>query len=429
MSQASLRTFLNKLHKEASTDIKYSRATTSKVKSYILELNREDLRVDILAQLFFDGIVDAENDKDLNLEINKYFSTLKRFFNKPSKSKNIVYKSYYKNSKTKIKVRATTTQFNKIDIFKRVVANKKRAAQKTFYAYLITYYEKKDKQFNKSKFLDVTSRGSSAVLKKRAATALKRFSKSTSLESKEVKDLIDQYALKLSIAKYNKSKTIEISLGSAYVNQRVEKTQELRDTKEAMQKLRLAIKNLNIFDLKDPESFRDISRKEVIRTVTNPFKKIKGAKVKTEDIKIKSSSSKKVSKILIPKISGETVGLDTAGKIPKPKTIGSRFNLKSLIPLINMKLHDQIKHNMGSPALNYRTGRFAKSAEVVDIVSTAKGNASIHYTYQKYPYSIFESGSGSSLATPARDPRIVIGNSAREIALELVKLRFYFKRI
>ena len=84
---------------------------------------------------------------------------------------------------------------------------------------------------------------------------------------------------------------------------------------------------------------------------------------------------------------------------------------------------------MGSPALEFRTGRFSGSARAVDVLTTPKGYPSIGYTYQKSPYSVFESTSGSRFSSVDRDPRILIDRSMREIAQELAIGRFYTRRV
>ena len=47
---------------------------------------------------------------------------------------------------------------------------------------------------------------------------------------------------------------------------------------------------------------------------------------------------------------------------------------------------------MTAPALVYRTGRFAKSAEVTDVTVGPRGGTVIDYTYMKDPYQTFEPG-------------------------------------
>lgn len=117
-------------------------------------------------------------------------------------------------------------------------------------------------------------------------------------------------------------------------------------------------------------------------------------------------------------------------KVSKTTATDANIKLKSLIPTINRSLHDTIQDNMGSPRLNYRTGRFARSARVLDITETQKGYPSITYTYMHDPYKVFEFPNGSPrLATPDRDPRLVIELSIREIAKKLIADRFYMKRV
>ena len=47
---------------------------------------------------------------------------------------------------------------------------------------------------------------------------------------------------------------------------------------------------------------------------------------------------------------------------------------------------------MGSPALNFRTGRFANSARVENVAIGPRGGLHIDYTYMRDPYETFEPG-------------------------------------
>jgi len=101
----------------------------------------------------------------------------------------------------------------------------------------------------------------------------------------------------------------------------------------------------------------------------------------------------------------------------------------SLIALLNEKLPDTVRKNMGPPKLTNTTGRFADSVKITDISRTAKGYPSIGYTYKKDPYQVFEVGSGRSpWANTQRDPRKLIDTSIREIAINLAIGRFYTRR-
>jgi len=102
------------------------------------------------------------------------------------------------------------------------------------------------------------------------------------------------------------------------------------------------------------------------------------------------------------------------------------LNLNALKAQINARLSMTIIKNMGTPALENRTGRFARSAIVTDVTQTSKGFPSIGYTYQKYPYQTFEPG--FKQGSVQRDPRTLIDRSIREIASELLVGRFYTRR-
>ena len=100
-----------------------------------------------------------------------------------------------------------------------------------------------------------------------------------------------------------------------------------------------------------------------------------------------------------------------------------------LIALINAKLPETVAKNMGAPRLENRTGRFASSPRIVDVTTTKGGFPSFGYTYEKSPYSVLESTSGSRFASTDRDPRDLIQLSIREIATQFSIGRFYTRRV
>lgn len=112
-----------------------------------------------------------------------------------------------------------------------------------------------------------------------------------------------------------------------------------------------------------------------------------------------------------------------------PKTGKSRGanSLATLLGVLNQKLPETVAKNMGDPALNYQTGRFAGSVRVTDIVKTPQGFPSIGYTYMKSPYQTFEPGYQQGYP-PERDPRKLIDRSIREIAAQFAIGRFYTRR-
>ena len=101
----------------------------------------------------------------------------------------------------------------------------------------------------------------------------------------------------------------------------------------------------------------------------------------------------------------------------------------NLMALINAKLPQTVRKNMGAPRLENQTGTFAASVRVTDASRTPQGFPSIGYTYQKQPYGVFEASSGSRFASPERDPRTLIDISIREIAAQLVTGRLYTRRV
>lgn len=103
------------------------------------------------------------------------------------------------------------------------------------------------------------------------------------------------------------------------------------------------------------------------------------------------------------------------------------LSLITLQSLINAVLTDTLQENMNTPALNYRTGRFANSVKVESITKGRAGMLSIFYSYMKNPYQTFEPGYAQG--SPARDPRLLISKSIRQIAIQLVERRFRSIRV
>ena len=97
--------------------------------------------------------------------------------------------------------------------------------------------------------------------------------------------------------------------------------------------------------------------------------------------------------------------------------------------LINSKLPQTVLRNMGAPRLENQTGTFASSVRAVDASRTPQGFPSIGYTYQRRPYEVFESSSGTRFSSAQRDPRVLIDKSIREIMAQYLVGRLYTRRI
>lgn len=127
------------------------------------------------------------------------------------------------------------------------------------------------------------------------------------------------------------------------------------------------------------------------------------------------------------KLKPKSVKKDSLKATPLRSNLSGRFlSLFSLQDLLNKRLADQIQRNMGKGGakaiLNYRTGRFAESATVTRLTRTKEGAISAFYTYMHYPYQTFEPGFKQGLPI-SRDPRLLIGKSIRQLAVELASIR------
>ena len=114
-------------------------------------------------------------------------------------------------------------------------------------------------------------------------------------------------------------------------------------------------------------------------------------------------------------------------KLPPLRTKkGSFTSLTSIKNMINLQLMEQVAKNMGKGTaksiLNFRTGRFAASAHVEQLVRNKDASLTAYYTYLKYPYATFEPG-GRQGYPESRDPRLLISKSIRQLAAQQMSER------
>ena len=141
--------------------------------------------------------------------------------------------------------------------------------------------------------------------------------------------------------------------------------------------------------------------------------------------KLDSKNKSKPSRPAVPTVKkAKPVKVNTSFRDNK----GRFVSVTGLQQLINSLLHEKLRENMGTGnsknILNYRTGRFARSAKVEKISQGRENALTIFYSYMKYPYQTFEPG--YKQGSPAsRDPKLLISRSIREIAAAKVasKLR------
>lgn len=147
----------------------------------------------------------------------------------------------------------------------------------------------------------------------------------------------------------------------------------------------------------------------IIGTGKATLKKHTVRKSKTKSTTVKTSNAK----------------VGTAGNI-KLRTPGGQFiSPISIQNLLNANLAQQIQRNMGKgnarTILNYRTGRFANSAEVTQVTSR-DGAVNVFYQYMKNPYATFAPG-GAQGSPTSRDPNLLIQKSIRQLAQGIVTNR------
>ena len=92
---------------------------------------------------------------------------------------------------------------------------------------------------------------------------------------------------------------------------------------------------------------------------------------------------------------------------------------------VNSRLTKQVQRNMGRPALENVSGRFASSATVVNANIVGDG-LHMDYTYQQDPYRVFERGGQYSTGY---DPRPLIERSIRELAAAKLETKFTLRRV
>jgi len=97
-------------------------------------------------------------------------------------------------------------------------------------------------------------------------------------------------------------------------------------------------------------------------------------------------------------------------------------NPLALRNLINSVLPQMVAMKMQPPALRFRTGRFANSARVTQVMQGPRGGLQADYTYMRTPYETFEPG--GDMGSTQRDPRKIIGESIREIVATAMQNKF-----
>ena len=258
-------------------------------------------------------------------------------------------------------------------------------------------------------------------------------------EITELKNIINTYRRNLQLAvkhaqvldtsgKLKKGYIVVVTLQEAWINQQQKSLEQamitaVEDQLKNIENRRGSLTLIEALSSVTLENLASTKRKN---------KKVSGRHKKRENSKGKgkgrdSSTNKVVTKV---STSGGITSAALKGARPrKTRKSSSAKSMFGLAAIINQKLPDTVRKNMGTPGLENVTGRFAGSVRVTDISATAKGYPSIGYTYMRDPYQVFEVGvGGSAWASTERDPRKLIDRSIREIAADMAIGRFYTRR-
>tara|TARA_R110002096_G_scaffold26260_2_gene81307 strand:- start:918 stop:2225 length:1308 start_codon:yes stop_codon:yes gene_type:complete len=172
-------------------------------------------------------------------------------------------------------------------------------------------------------------------------------------------------------------------------------------------------------------------KEKALAAVTENFKGKKHLKVKSKSVQLRTKTKNKSSGAKVSSTVALTARRSKTRKKKEKAKASAASQPLAMVAMINKELPETVRKNMDSPGLVNRTGRFAESVRVTDVIQTPKGFPSFGYKYQMNPYQVFEDGGNGSApwANGNRDPRGLIDRSIREIAKDLAIGRFYTRRV
>jgi hypothetical protein len=94
---------------------------------------------------------------------------------------------------------------------------------------------------------------------------------------------------------------------------------------------------------------------------------------------------------------------------------------------INKNLSSEVRRNMGKPALSYRTGRFANSVQLLNLME-ARNTVIAKYTYLLSPYQTFEN-QGKYRWPMSYNPKTLIAKSIRNLAQGRIEQKLTVRRV
>ncbi len=249
----------------------------------------------------------------------------------------------------------------------------------------------------------------------------------------DVKKFLKHHDVKLSVIRDTKTDKMNVFVGSKIIN--LEEGDLSKKEKEKLEKaLQKAIEELEtsgnrLSYMKGSPSFAEIKEIDATEEVLDAFREKKNHKV-TKREKVEKGRTKAEEKMSTAKTLGTPLAVKRMKRRKAKKAKGGVASTPlQLVASLNKTLPAMIRKNMKEPALVNRTGRFADSVEVTDVLTTRKGFPSVGYTYDRENYGQFEATSGSKqFASQQRDPRKLIDKTIREIAAKAAIGRLFTRR-
>lgn len=481
MSTQSLLAFLTKLDKEFTENTPESKRLEYNLNTHTFTYDQNVFIDEMLGELRSKSIRITKKRETEVKRLAGFFSrdlynALSKI-NETAKAKNGVTR--FKGSETSFSfvfttdIRTGKTPNNwaqgQADVFDKIKVSYSDAYRKFFFGIKASFakgskaLQKFNKNYNLREEQDVQSKGKMGhsghaegegvietmtreFFDKHASTVYSKGVNSTPLTESQLLSDLNKMGVDITFMRSTSDMTQNISLIGAGGNI-IAGSEMKKLLNEAKKRIKQILDNpamLNkMMDLEGSDSFRTIKKKQTRKKATEPFKKLKNPDitVSAKDLTVKHSKktvktekNSKGRKGVKPKGSIAVKGLAALASTKKTKRRPTQKSpLQDMLKLavqINSKLPQTVRKNMGTPALNNVTGRFANSTQVTDVQITPKGFPSVGYTYQKGPYQVFEEGLGSPpWANGYRDPRELIDKSIREIAAEMALGRIYTRRV
>ena len=453
MARKNLLDTLNLIEKRIYSNSKAFRALVSDRKAHSITVDKKDLIFQVSAEMRFRlGVKELPDEMKQVIERQVTVMCRKFYTALHPKKFNTVRKSYettgLKGTAVSFSiVYAAKTVTDTTNVFKRFKTIKQQIQKP-----LLQALNKEIESLNKGKrkgnrfsninakgagFLDIGHGDDSSVSLQRQQEvnkALFNFDTSNSpLAHKFLGELRDNLGLKGSRVNGRNSDTISISLESKNINRDSFSKGEVAGLNKAIKAEIEKLGGQYWVDQEGSDSKATKVEKEIVDAFVSNLKGVKKKVKRAKKGPIKKANTSGVkSKERKPKASVGAAFKDTSAAKTKTRKLNKKGLASTplqLIGIMNQRLPQEVRENMQTPALVNRTGRFADSVKITDINSTAKGFASVGYTYDRDNYGQYESTSGSRWADPDRDPRMLIDRSIREIAATAALGRFFTRRV